>query len=377
MAREPLPDIPEFDAGALLDALATAILVVDARGCVSWLNAAAGDLLAIGPAAACGRRLASLLADGGQVESLIVRSRVSGEALAMRGFEIVPAARSDTRYQADITFTPLSAAPADSVLVAGAVLIAGSVLVEIADTTRPSRITRDTALLAQQGGSRVMARQLAHEIKNPLGGLRGAAQLLERELPNEELKEYTRVIIGEADRLCALVDNLLGPARAIRREPVNVHELFDHVYRLARAEAPPAVAIERDYDPSLPPLTLDRDLIVQAMLNLARNAVQALGERGVLTMRSRALTHATIGAERHRVVASLQFEDNGPGVPAELGETIFYPLVTARAGGTGLGLAVAQDIATRHGGIIEFDSRPGRTVFSLLLPREERHEQAA
>jgi two-component system nitrogen regulation sensor histidine kinase GlnL len=222
-----------------------------------------------------------------------------------------------------------------------------------------------------------MARQLAHEIKNPLGGLRGAAQLLERELPNDELKEYTRVIIGEADRLCALVDSLLGPARPIRREPVNVHELIDHVYRLARAEAPSGVAIERDYDPSLPLLALDRDLMVQAMLNLARNAVQALGERGALTMRSRALTHATIGAEKHRVVASLQFEDNGPGVPAELGETIFYPLVTARAGGTGLGLAVAQDIATRHGGIIEFDSRPGRTVFSLLLPMEENHEQAA
>ena len=362
MAREPGGPTQDFDSSRLLDALATAILVIDATGRVRFLNAAAGDLLAIGPAAAQGRPLASLLADGTQVDSLILRSRASSEPLAMRGFELSPASRSDAHYQVDITFTPLGLS---------------SVLVEIADTTRPSRITRDTALLAQQGGSRVMARQLAHEIKNPLGGLRGAAQLLERELPNEELKEYTRVIIGEADRLCALVDSLLGPARPMRREPVNVHELMDHVYRLARAEAPVGVAIERDYDPSLPPLALDRDLMVQAMLNLARNAVQALGASGALTMRSRALTHATIGAERHRVVASLQFEDNGPGVPAELGETIFYPLVTARAGGTGLGLAVAQDIATRHGGIIEFDSRPGRTIFSLLLPMEESHEQAA
>jgi two-component system nitrogen regulation sensor histidine kinase GlnL len=368
MAREPPADARDFDSGALLDMLATAILVVDAGGLVCFLNAAAGDLLAIGPATARGRRLASLLADGAQIESLILRSRASDEPLAMRGFELAPAARNDAHYQVDITFTPLGV---------DAEPTAGSVLVEIADTTRPSRITRDTALLAQQGGSRVMARQLAHEIKNPLGGLRGAAQLLERELPNEGLKEYTRVIIGEADRLCALVDSLLGPARPIRREPVNVHELIDHVYRLARAEAPAGVAIERDYDPSLPPLALDRDLMVQAMLNLARNAVQALGERGAVTMRSRALTHATIGTERHRVMASLQFEDNGPGVPAELGETIFYPLVTARAGGTGLGLAVAQDIAMRHGGIIEFDSRPGRTVFSLLLPMEEPHEQAA
>ena len=327
-----------------------------------WLNTAAADLLAISPAAARGRRLASLVANGGALEALIVRSRSSGEPIALRGFELAPVARADSRHQVDLSLTPSTD---------------GGVLVEIADTTQPSRITRDTALLAQQGGSRVMARQLAHEIKNPLGGLRGAAQLLERELPNEELKEYTRVIIGEADRLCALVDSLLGPARPMRREPLNVHELIDHVYRLARAEAPSGVAIERDYDPSLPVLALDRDLMVQAMLNLARNAVQALGERGALTLRSRALTHATIGAERHRVVASLQFEDNGPGVPAELGETIFYPLVSARAGGTGLGLAVAQDIATRHGGIIEFDSRPGRTVFSLLLPLENGHEQAA
>jgi two-component system nitrogen regulation sensor histidine kinase GlnL len=244
------------------------------------------------------------------------------------------------------------------------------VLVEISDTTRQTRIHRDNALLAQLGGSRLMARQLAHEIKNPLGGLRGAAQLLERELPSEELREYTRVIIGEADRLRALVDSLLGPARAPRLEPVNIHELLDRVYQLVRAEAAPTLSIQRDYDPSLPPLDLDRDQVIQVMLNLARNAVQALGTHGQLSLRTRALTNVNIGEARHRVVAAVQFEDNGPGVPPELGETIFYPLVTARQGGTGLGLAVAQDIATRHGGLVEFESRPGRTVFSLLLPIE-------
>jgi len=366
MARDPGARAA-FDPTAILDQLATAILVVDVHTSVIWLNAAAADLLAASPAAARGRRLASLVAGGAAIESLIARSRESQEPLALRGLELAPMARADTRYQVDVSMTPLAEASSP----------AGAVLVEIADTTQPSRMTRDSALLVQQGGSRVMARQLAHEIKNPLGGLRGAAQLLERELPNEGLKDYTRVIIGEADRLCALVDGLLGPARPIRREPVNVHELIDRVYRLARAEAPAGVAIERDYDPSLPALGLDRDLMVQAMLNLARNAVQALGERGILTLRTRAMMHATIGTERHRVVASLQFEDDGPGVPAELGETIFYPLVTARPGGTGLGLAVAQDIATRHGGIIEFDSRPGRTVFSLLLPMENGHEQIA
>jgi two-component system nitrogen regulation sensor histidine kinase GlnL len=352
-------------ADDLLDLLSTAIVVVDARDDVAWLNHAAADLLATSPAAAKGRPFAALLSGGDAIDPLLARCRASEERLALRAFALAPAARGDARYQVDVSLTPLAGSRD------------GGVLVEIADTTRPSRMTRDAALLVQQGGSRVMARQLAHEIKNPLGGLRGAAQLLERELPTEELKEYTRVIIGEADRLCALVDGLLGPARAVRREAVNVHEILDRVYRLARAEAPAGVAIERDYDPSLPAVALDRDLCVQAMLNLARNAVQAVGDRGRLTLRTRALTNATIGAERHRVVASLQFEDDGPGVPPELGETIFYPLVTARTGGTGLGLAVAQDIATRHGGIIEFDSRPGRTVFSLLLPMENAHDEAA
>ena len=363
MPADPAERVP--GPAAILDLIATAVLVVDSGSAVAWLNDAAADLLATSPAAARGRPLTALLADGATLEALLGRSRESAEPIALRAFNLAPAARADVRYQVDVSLTPLGAA------------MPGGVLVEVADTTQPSRMTRDSALLVQQGGSRVMARQLAHEIKNPLGGLRGAAQLLERELPTEELKEYTRVIIGEADRLRALVDSLLGPARPVRREQANVHELLDRVYRLARAEAPEGVVIERDYDPSLPALALDRDLLVQAMLNLARNAVQALGERGRLTMRSRALTNATIGTERHRVVASLQFEDDGPGVPPELGETIFYPLVTARAGGTGLGLAVAQDIATRHGGIIEFDSRPGHTVFSLLLPMENGHDEAA
>jgi two-component system nitrogen regulation sensor histidine kinase GlnL len=353
------------EAAAILDFLATAVIVVDARSRVLALNQAAADLLATSPAVARGRPLAGLVADNAGIEQLLERSRGSEERLAVRDFVLAPTARTDARYQVDVSLTPLPGTPP------------GAVLLEIADTTRPSRMTRDAALLVQQGSSRVMARQLAHEIKNPLGGLRGAAQLLERELPSQELREYTRVIIGEADRLCALVDGLLGPARPMRRESINVHEILDRVYRLARAEAPAGVAIERDYDPSLPPLELDRDLAMQAMLNLARNAVQALGQRGRLTLRSRALTNATIGTGRHRVVASLQFEDDGPGVPPELGETIFYPLVTARPGGTGLGLAVAQDIATRHGGIVEFDSRPGRTVFSLLLPLENGNDGTA
>jgi two-component system nitrogen regulation sensor histidine kinase GlnL len=354
-----------FDTAALLDVLATAVVVVDQNSRVRYLNVAAEDMLATSLGAVRDRRAADLLVRGDRLESLVVRVRVGGEALVLREWELIPVMRSDTRYVVDCVLTPMNLAGAS-----------GNVLIEIADTTRQARISRENALLAQLGGSRMMARQLAHEIKNPLGGLRGAAQLLERELPDESLKEYTSVIIGEADRLRALVDGLLGPTRALRREPTNIHELLDHVYRLVRAEAPEAIAIVRDYDPSLPALDLDRDQIIQAMLNLARNAIQALGSHGQLTVRTRALTSATIGEKRHRVVASIQFEDNGPGVPAELGETIFYPLVTARPGGSGLGLAVAQDIATRHAGLIEFDSRQGQTVFSLLLPLEATNEQA-
>ena len=353
------------DAGQLLDALATAVIVLDERSRVLQLNAAAEDMFAIGVAAARGRRLTELLVGGDRLEALAVRSRDSGEALAQRECELAPMTRNDTRYLADCNFTPLRLA--DSLR---------CVLIEIADTTRQSRISRETALLTQLGGSRMMARQLAHEIKNPLGGLRGAAQLLERELPGDELREYTRIIIGEADRLRALVDGLLGPARAPERLPVNIHELLDHVHRLVRAEAPEAIEIVRDYDPSLPTLELDRDQVIQLMLNLAQNAVQSLGNHGQLVLRTRALTGANIGEQRHRVVAAIEFEDNGPGVPAALGETIFYPLVTGRAGGTGLGLAVAQEIATRHDGLVEFESRPGRTVFSLLLPIRMNHDQA-
>ncbi len=359
MAAELLRPVAAVDPAAILDALTTAVLLIDPRGRVVMLNTAAEDMLAVSAGAARGRRLADLVSGGDRLDTLVVRARVSGEALAQRECELAPAVRNDTRYLVDCMFTPFSQSGEP-----------GAVLVEISDTTRQTRISRDNALLTQLGGSRMMARQLAHEIKNPLGGLRGAAQLLERELPSDELREYTKVIIGEADRLHALVDSLVGPARALERHPANIHELLDRVYHLVRAEAPGTIHITRDYDPSLPMLALDRDQLIQAMLNLARNAVQALGSHGQLVLRTRAMTNATIGERRHRVVARVDFEDSGPGVPPELGETIFYPLVTARPGGTGLGLAVAQDIATRHDGIVEYESRPGRTIFTLLLPLE-------
>jgi two-component system nitrogen regulation sensor histidine kinase GlnL len=165
---------------------------------------------------------------------------------------------------------------------------------------------------------------------------------------------------------------MLGPGRPPAKQLVNVHELLERVYHLLRSEAPEGVAVERDYDPSLPPMTVDPNHIIQAMLNLGRNALQALSGGGVraprLTLRTRAASNVSLGARRHRLVASIQFEDNGPGVPPEIRETIFYPLVSGRADGTGLGLGIAQDLVSRHGGLIEFDSAPGRTVFVISLP---------
>jgi len=260
----------------------------------------------------------------------------------------------------DVTVTPLEGQVTGTHL-----------LIELADARTRQRISRESEMLSRLDGSRLMIRQLGHEIKNPLGGLRGAAQLLDRELHDGSLKEYTTVIINEADRLRALVDSMLGPSRPPQKDSVNIHELCEHVFHLLRSEAASGILIERDYDPSLPSAQFDRNEIIQALLNVARNALQAVEPNtGRVTLRTRVLTNINIGTVRHRLVANIQVEDNGHGVPPELQRSVFYPLVTSRSTGTGLGLAVAQDLVTRHRGIVEFESRPGHTIFSLLLPLE-------
>lgn len=250
-----------------------------------------------------------------------------------------------------------------------------ALLVEMTDVTRRNRISRENALLIQHGAGRQMIRQLAHEIKNPLGGIRGAAQLLERQLPDEELKEYTEVVISEADRLAGLVDTLLGPGGPSDKQPLNLHELIEYVVRLVAAEGDMRVAIHRDYDPGLPDIDLDRDQMIQAILNLVRNALVALDGSGTLTLRTRAVSNFTIGNVRHRVIASIEIEDDGPGIPQDMQDSVFYPLVTSRPEGTGLGLPAAQELISRHKGLIEFESKPGRTVFFVRIPLDQSEPQ--
>jgi two-component system, NtrC family, nitrogen regulation sensor histidine kinase GlnL len=247
-----------------------------------------------------------------------------------------------------------------------------ALLVEMSDVTRRAKITRENALLIQHGAGRQMIRQLAHEIKNPLGGIRGAAQLLAKQLDSAELREYTEVVISETDRLAGLVNTLLGPGGPPRKEPLNVHELLEYVIRLIDAEEHRSLSIRRDYDPGLPDIRLDRNQMVQALLNIVRNAAAALEGHGTITLRTRATTNFTIGDICHRVIASIDIEDDGPGIPRDLQDSVFYPLVTSRPDGTGLGLPAAQELISRHGGLIEFESRPGRTVFSIRLPIEQQ-----
>jgi len=241
-------------------------------------------------------------------------------------------------------------------------------LIELNSLTRGIRISRDEHQYVQSNAMRAMIRGLAHEIKNPLGGLRGAAQLLERELDDENLKEFTNIIIGEADRLRNLVNRLLGPNKPPQREPINIHEITEHITQLLNVDKPDNVRILHDYDPSIPEVEADHDQLIQALLNIAVNALNAVGNEGTITFKTRALRHYTIGQTHHKLVCKIDIIDDGPGIPEDMGETIFIPMVTSRADGSGLGLSISQSLIQQHGGMIQCKSEPGHTVFSVYLP---------
>jgi len=245
-------------------------------------------------------------------------------------------------------------------------------VVELRPIEMMLRLAREERLLSEQQVHRELIRNLAHEIRNPLGGLRGSAQLLEAELTEPALREYTQVIIKEADRLQVLLDRLLTPHRTPKAGPLNIHEVLERVGRVVEAEFGPRIEILRDYDPSVPDLHGDIEQLIQALLNVARNAAQAIlggpEGKGTIVFRTRVLRQVMIARQRYRLALELQVVDSGPGVPEDIRERIFHPLVSGREGGSGIGLALAQTFVQYHGGVIECDSRPGHTVFSIVLP---------
>lgn len=356
--------LSHFEPAELFDSLSTGIVVLDAQYCPIYANVSAQDFMAVSLRQSRGRPFADLFYDPRQLVEVLRRSMTHLETCTQHELVLKALGSAVTREPSvvDVIVTPLEGQMTGTCL-----------LLELTDATQRQRITRDNDILAGMDGSRLMVRQLAHEVKNPLGGLRGAAQLLDKELADPALREYTAVIINEADRLRALVDSMAISSGPPRRDLLNVHEVCEHVYKLIRAEAPGAVQIERDYDPSLPEIIADRDQLVQAFLNLVRNAVQAIeGQGGTVTLRTRIQRKFTIGTTLHKLVIRTQVIDNGPGVDPALASSIFFPLVSGRADGSGLGLPIAQSLVHRQGGLIGFESEPGHTEFSVWLPVGEQ-----
>jgi two-component system nitrogen regulation sensor histidine kinase GlnL len=332
-----------------LDLLPTAVVALDADLVVGYANPAAEDLFAIGESALRGQAFLALFAERDDLErSLREATRTHWDYAAQTVSYLRPG------------HEPLLL----SCVATGIELRDFALLVELRPIEQQLRLVREERMVIEQQSSRELLRNLAHEIKNPLGGLRGSAQLLERELERPELREYTQVIIQESDRLQALMDRMLAPHRAPRIEPLGIHEVLERVRSLVRGEF--GIEIERDYDPSLPELQADREQLIQAVLNIARNAAQAGAK--TIEFRTRAVRQPTILRQRYRLALELQVLDDGPGVPDEIRERIFNPLVSGRQGGTGLGLSLAQTFVQYHQGVIDFDSRPGRTLFRILLP---------
>ncbi|MHB8534760.1 MAG: nitrogen regulation protein NR(II) [Sulfuricaulis sp.] len=345
----------------ILENLATTVLTFDTDLRLTSINPAGEMLFEVSAKKILGYRLDELLPQSRRMVKTLTETLKSRHPFTARGVRLkLPGARGIT---VDCTVSPLSDNDSPET----------ALLVELTQVDRLMRLARDESMLDRQAANRAVMRGLAHEIKNPLGGLRGAAQLLERELPNKELREYTRIIIHEADRLRKLVDRMMGPHQPLQKQPVNIHEILEHVRQLILVEVPVGLTIDREYDPSIPEFEGEPEQIIQAVLNIVRNATEAMQQQGMIRLRTSIERSLTIGQKRHRLVLRVDIEDSGPGIPEEIQEHIFYPMVTATPGGTGLGLSIAQDILAKHGGLIECCSRPGPTVFSLFIPLESDH----
>ncbi len=341
------------------DLLSTAVLLLDEQGRIDHANTAAEELFGSSRRLLTGQCAADLLGDDDTLQARLMQA-VSGRFGILR--QPLSVNRNGAAVPVNVAVVPLRGEP-------------WAALVEVRIIEQHMLHERHQQLGKELAAQRETLRNLAHEVKNPLGGIRGAAQLLDTELGAHPLREYTSVVIAEADRLAHLVDRLITPqGTSLRRERLNIHEICERVRMLVRAEFP-SVAIRCDYDASLPELTGDFARLLQAMLNIGRNAAQALTEQAgpaprELTLRTRVARQVLLAEAQAPLAVVVSFIDNGPGVPPELADKLFHPLVTGRAAGTGLGLSLAQEFVLQHGGLLECDSKPGRTEFRMILPLE-------
>lgn len=350
-----------IDYRRLLDSLSTAVVLLDESLRVRMVNPAAEDLMAMSARKATGLYLGDVLVNGTEDIEAMQQALRDRDGFTKRHARLHWP--NDNSVELDYTITPLDQ---DGELLA---------LLEMNSLEYSQRINRDQFFSSTQATTQELVRGLAHEIKNPLGGLRGAAQLLARELPSEELTDYTNVIIDEADRLRNLVDRLTGYRKPLEKRRINIHEVVERVRNLVEAEIDGSgIRLIRDYDPSVPSLMADPEQLIQAMLNIVRNAKQSLSspdvkhDLGTITLRTRTVRKVTFGSRSRNPAVSVEVIDNGPGIPEHLRESIFFPMVTSRPEGTGLGLSIAHAIVSRHRGLLECESDSGRTCFRLLLP---------
>lgn len=342
---------PNVAMQSLFENLVSAVLVINEDGEIICANPAAENLLSSSARRIEGHVVGDFFK--GSEEFLDCITQAVDYPLTKSEIDLcIPAILKSVKV--DCSFSPLS----DS----------NQVLIEMSQIDQKLKIAKEENIVAQQNVLKVLVRGLAHEVKNPLGGIRGAAQLLEKEFVTDDLKEYTNIIIGETDRLQKLVDDMLGPNRPMRKELINIHSVLERVRQLVKAESNSELEIIRDYDPSIPEFLADQDQLIQAVLNIVRNAKQALQGSGKIILKTRPERQVYIGHVYHRYLLKLDIIDNGPGISPELIEQIFYPMVTSRAEGTGLGLSISQTLVAQHGGLIECNSKPGETIFTMLLP---------
>lgn len=351
--------VPDTMAGIekqILDNLITAVILFDQHLKISYLNPAAEVMFATSARNVLGQSASRLLqCPDKRLNQHLGSAAATDLPFTERGIELLlPDGRVIT---VDCTLIPYQPEEGES-----------GVLVEVQQMDYQLRVNREEQLISQQAATSDLIRGLAHEIKNPLGGLRGAAQLLEADLADESLKEYTQVIISEADRLQGLVDRMLGPKQLPVRADLNIHHVLERVCSIINVETGNNELIKRDYDPSIPDIRGDADQLLQAVLNIMQNAIQAVGTRGKILLRTRIQRQFTLANRRYRHVLQIDIVDNGPGVPEDLAAKLFYPMVTGRPEGTGLGLSIAQTLISHHGGLIEYTSKPGNTIFTIYLP---------